>query len=160
MFGRNNNKQQEAAARAAAVTNTARKAAPSVISSDMHVLGNLMSEGAIDIDGKIEGNVKSAMVTIRKNGRVQGDVIAEVVHIYGEVRGLVKAKSVNLSSTCHVEGVIMHESLSIEDGAFVDGKFKRTDKIFVDEDMESDEHDDFLDDRREVNVLENIRLIS
>ncbi len=81
MFGRNNNKQQEAAARAAAVTNTARKAAPSVISSDMHVLGNLMSEGAIDIDGKIEGNVKSAMVTIRKNGRVQGDVIAEVVHI-------------------------------------------------------------------------------
>ncbi len=72
----------------------------------------------------------------------------------------MKAKSVNLSSTCHVEGVIMHESLSIEDGAFVDGKFKRTDKIFVDEDMESDEHDDFLDDRREVNVLENIRLIS
>ncbi len=156
MFSRNKNKSTSGK------SVFGRAHPPSVISSDMHILGNLISEGVVDIDGKIEGNVKCEQVTIRPNGLVQGDVLAETVQIYGEVKGLVKAKHVYLFASCRVEGTIMHETISIEDGAFVDGKFKRTDKIFIDdgqlpqeaEAVGTDEEDD------EVNMLENLRLIS
>ena len=105
---------------------------PSVLSSDLAILGNLISDGAVDIDGYVEGNVQCASASIHKNGRVKGDVVAESIQIYGKVEGLIKARSVQLFKGCHVEGVIMHESITIEDGAFVDGRFKRTDRVLED----------------------------
>jgi len=133
-----------------------KNATPSVISADMNVLGNIVADGMLDIDGKIQGNVRCHTATIRSNGRVKGDVVAETVQIYGEVEGLVKARVVNLYNSARVIGVIMHESLSIEDGAFVDGKFKRTDKVFVEDEPEED--DPYADDK--FNMLDNLRLIS
>lgn len=109
---------------------------PSIVSSDMTVLGNVVSEGSVDIDGNIEGNVKCQQATIRKNGVIKGDVIADSVHVYGRICGLVKARNVQLFKDCRVEGVIMHESITIEDGAFVDGRFKRVEKLTLDETKE------------------------
>jgi cytoskeletal protein CcmA (bactofilin family) len=110
---------------APATTVPAKKNIPSVISGDLHILGSLVSEGVIDVDGNIEGNVKAEQVTVRSNGKIKGDVIAQTVHIYGEVHGLVRAQAVHLHSSCHIEGIVMHQSLTVEDGAFIDGKFKR-----------------------------------
>ena len=125
----------------------------------MNVLGNIISEGFLDINGRVEGNVKCENATIRENGRVKGDVVAEMVQIYGHIEGLVKAKHVNLYATAHVTGVIMHESLSIEDGAFVDGKFKRTDKVFIDDAPEPEQHAEENPADSE-HMLDNLRLIS
>jgi len=105
-----------------------KKAAPSIISCDMDLLGNIISDGVVDIDGRIEGNIKAEQITIRENGRIMGDVYADTVHVYGKIIGIIKAKDVHLHASCHVEGTIMHETLSVEDGAYVDGKFKRTDR--------------------------------
>lgn len=138
---------------------TSRKFAPSIIAGDLDILGNLISEGTVDIEGRVQGNVKGERVLIRKEGRVLGDVTGEIVHIYGQVRGLVKARDVHLYSTCKVEGTIMHELLSIEDGAFVDGKFKRTDKV-VARFEPALKDDDEPEEMPAVNLLQNIRLIS
>ncbi|MEM7617185.1 MAG: polymer-forming cytoskeletal protein [Pseudomonadota bacterium] len=102
---------------------------PSVISHNLQVLGNLVSEGAIEVQGKIEGNITCAHATIHKSGFIKGDVIADVVHINGEVRGLIKARYVQLSENGRVVGVIMYENLSIEPGGFVDGQCKNTEKM-------------------------------
>lgn len=101
---------------------------PTIIAADVNMLGNVISEGSMDIDGRIEGNVRCKAVTIRKNGVIKGDVFADIVQVYGRIEGVIKARDVQLFSSCHVEGVIMHESLTIEDGAFVDGQFKRAGK--------------------------------
>lgn len=164
MFGRNNNHTQSKA------HETPRKTSvpPSVISADMYVLGNVISsDGLLDIDGKIDGNVRCKVATVRPNGRVKGDVVAEIVHVYGEIEGLVKAKAVMLYASARVQGTIMHESLSIEDGAFVDGKFKRTDKVFIDDELSKsldaaafDNDNDEPASEEELKVLENLRLIS
>ena len=106
--------------------NSANKKVPSLISSGLHILGNLVGDGAIDIDGSVEGNVKSDQVTIRSNGKVSGDVVAQVAHIYGEVRGLVRAHAVHVYSSARIEGIIMHHALTVEDGAFIDAKLKRS----------------------------------
>jgi cytoskeletal protein CcmA (bactofilin family) len=114
-------------AEAAALTGTApvKKSVPSIVSADLNILGNLVSEGLIDIDGVIEGNIKADQVTIRNNGKIRGDIAANVVHIYGEVQGVIRASSVFLYSSCRIEGIVVHQSLSVEDGAFIDGKLKR-----------------------------------
>lgn len=150
MFRRNKESNQ-------ASSGTRKGASPSIIASDMSILGNLVSDGTVDIDGRVEGNVKAEQVIIRGNGKIKGDLQGDAVHVYGEVKGLIKAKQVFLYATCRVEGIIMHESLSIEDGAFVDGKFKRSDKIFTqDEGIEDSMAETQIGN---VKVLENLRLI-
>jgi len=166
MFGRSTN--QPKAQSASNQTPRKMSVPPSVISADMYVLGNVISsDGLLDIDGKIDGNVRCKVATVRPNGRVKGDVVAEMVHVYGEIEGLVKAKSVMLYASARVQGTIMHESLSIEDGAFVDGKFKRTDKVFIDDELSKsldasvfDNDNDEPASEEELKLLENLRLIS
>jgi cytoskeletal protein CcmA (bactofilin family) len=141
--------------------NASKKAVPSVVSSDMHVLGNIVSEGSIDFDGTIDGNIRCASLVLRHNGKINGEIHADTVQVFGNVKGLIKAKSVQLHSTCCVEGIIMHEVISIEDGAVIDGKIKRTNKItstpptLAPED-EYEETDGSLSPK----LLENIRLIA
>jgi cytoskeletal protein CcmA (bactofilin family) len=106
---------------------------PSIISSDMKILGNIISDGVVDIDGVVEGNVKCHTATVRNNGHIKGDVIAESVQVYGKIQGLIKARNVHFFNGCRAEGVIMHESITIEDGAFVDGRFKRSEKLELDD---------------------------
>lgn len=104
---------------------SAKKTQPTVVASDVNFLGNIVSEGILDIDGKIEGNVRCKTLTIRKSGNVRGDVFADTVQVFGSVHGMIEAREVTLHSTAHVEGVVMHQQLVIEDGAFVDGQLKR-----------------------------------
>ncbi len=101
-----------------------RKIPPTIISIDVRILGNVVSDGMVDIDGRVEGNVKSETAYIRENGMIVGDVMAEEAHIFGSVHGVIKAKRVCIYPSAHIEGAIMHKSLSIEDGAYVDAQFK------------------------------------
>lgn len=148
---------------------------PSVIAEGMHVLGNIVSDGVLDIDGKIDGNVRGQTVTVRPNGSIRGDVTAETVHVHGEVDGLIKAKNVMLYTDARVSGTIMHESIIVEDGAFVDGKFKRTDRVILDESEDmivrrlrapiidttfDNDNSDEPQSEAEIKILENLRLIS
>lgn len=100
---------------------------PSIISADLSILGNLISEGTVEIEGSIEGNVTCHGITVRKSGLVKGDIVADEVHIDGEVHGLVKAKHIKVAESGKIVGVIMYESLSIEDGAYLDGQCKSLD---------------------------------
>ncbi len=136
MFSKTNKSDAAALAVSAAQT---KKSIPSVISADMHILGNLVGDGLVDVDGSIAGNIRAEQVTVRANGKITGDVVAERVHVYGTVHGLIRAHAVHLYSSCHVEGIIIHQTLSVEDGAFIDGKFKRNDKPF---DIKTDNTDD------------------
>jgi cytoskeletal protein CcmA (bactofilin family) len=55
---------------------------------------------------------------------IKGEVLAQTVHIHGSVNGHVKARDVNLAKTAHVIGNILHENMSIETGAFLEGNCK------------------------------------
>lgn len=119
-----------------------KKTPPSLIAADVNLLGNIISDGVIDVDGRIEGDVKCVSVTVRANGKVKGDIIADLLHVFGEVKGVIRAKKVFLHSGCRVVGIVMHESLTMEDGAYLDGRCKRTDKMLVEEDMRFQEEDE------------------
>jgi cytoskeletal protein CcmA (bactofilin family) len=90
---------------------------PSVISADMKVIGAVQSQGDLQVEGTIEGDVTSRNVSISGSALVRGSVTADTVRVSGTVKGGLNAKSVTLTATAKVEGDIVHESLSIETGA-------------------------------------------
>ncbi len=133
-----------------------KEATPNVISQGTHILGNIISDGIIDFDGNIDGNIRCSMLTVRENGIVKGEVTAENVLVYGKIHGLIRAKHAHLFGTCHIDGIVMHESLTIEDGAFIDGKCKRTNKVL---EAKTEEESDDSTGSAPLKILENIRLI-
>lgn len=98
---------------------------PSIISSDLSIRGNLESDGDIQIDGQVDGDVLSRSVTIGHGARVKGVIRAEEVKVSGQVDGEIHATNVALLASAKVTGDIMHKSLSIDAGAFIEGMLKR-----------------------------------
>lgn len=140
------------------IATTHKSGVPSIIAQDMHLIGNIVSDGILDFDGKIDGNIRCHTLNVRKNGVVNGEIVADDVFVYGKVKGIVRAKNVYLFASCHIEGIVMHESIAIEDGAFLDGKCKRTDKP---EGAKNSGYEGFEEiTSGDIRVLENIKLIS
>jgi cytoskeletal protein CcmA (bactofilin family) len=102
-----------------------KAAAPSVISSDMKIIGAVESRGDLQVDGTIEGDVSSRNVSISASASVRGSISADMVRVSGIVKGGITAKTVNLTSSAKVEGDIVHQSLAIETGASFEGQCRR-----------------------------------
>lgn len=100
----------------------------SVIGSDIKIVGTelqISSEGSLQIDGEIEGEIYGKEVIIGETGRVTGTVSGERVIVRGTVFGLVRGVTVTLQSTCHMEGDIHNNAIVIEPGARFDGRCSR-----------------------------------
>jgi len=95
--------------------------APSIIGSDVTIQGNISTVGEIQLEGSIEGDIRSSSLTIGEHGSVQGVVTAEDLVIKGSVKGQIKGLNVRLEKTAKVKGDLFHETLSIEAGAFIEG---------------------------------------
>jgi len=104
--------------------NPVSPAALSIVSSSLSVEGKLISDGEIQVDGTVNGDIDCQVLTIGVSGLVVGVVIAEAIRIHGKLEGKIQAKSVFLASTATVCGDIFHESLAIEPGASIQGYCK------------------------------------
>ena len=103
------------------------KAAPSVLSSDLIIKGNLQTTGDIQIEGTLEGDIKAYLLTVGESATVKGEVIADDVVVNGRVVGCVRGLKVRLTSTARVEGDVIHKTIAIESGAHFEGSVKRND---------------------------------
>jgi cytoskeletal protein CcmA (bactofilin family) len=101
------------------------KPMPSIISHQLVVLGNLTADGDIQVDGTVEGDIKTNVLTIGEGGTVKGAIMAETVVVAGTVHGQIRAKTVSLARAARVQGDIWHESLAIEAGARFEGSCKQ-----------------------------------
>ena len=109
-------------------TATARgdKMGPSVIGSDLIIIGNLESKGEVAVEGQIQGDIHCAMLLVGENAQVTGGIMAEEVVVRGKVMGSIRGNKVTLQSSAHVEGDVFHKALAIEQGAFFEGKSRRS----------------------------------
>jgi cytoskeletal protein CcmA (bactofilin family) len=96
------------------------------------VNGSLTSSGDIQVDGRIEGDVRSAGLVVGGNGSIHGAVVAEDVTVRGRLQGNVRARKVLLSSGCNVEGDILQNKFSVETGAIFKGNFRHADDPLAD----------------------------
>ena len=102
----------------------AARAAASIICSDMAINGSISSEGALQVDGKVDGDVVSKDITVGASGIITGEVKAEIVIVKGTIRGSIRARKVELETGCKVEGDIVHTSLAIQANAVFEGQVK------------------------------------
>jgi len=99
---------------------------PSVIGEDLTVEGNIISKGEVQLEGEIKGDVHCTSLVIGDKALVEGGVVAEDVIVRGRVVGSIRGHRVTLQSSSHVEGDIFHQSLAIEQGAYFEGKSRRS----------------------------------
>lgn len=101
----------------------------SVIGNDLTILGEkitIISQNKIQVDGHVHGDVHGKQVVISKDGSVTGKVCAEKIDVRGGVTGSIRALTVALHETAKVDGDIVHQTLSISEGAEFDGRVQRT----------------------------------
>lgn len=108
---------------------------PSIISADLTVTGTLVSSGDIQIDGIVEGDVRSVGLVIGERAEIHGEILAEDLTVRGRVMGRIRARKVQLSATSHVEGDILHEAFAVEAGAFFEGNCRHSDNPLGDENL-------------------------
>jgi cytoskeletal protein CcmA (bactofilin family) len=99
----------------------------STIGEDLTITGNVASKGEIHLDGHVQGDVNCGALVLGENSSVEGNVTADDVVIGGRLIGSVRAFRLMLQSTSHVEGDLIHQSLAMEQGAFFEGKSRRSD---------------------------------
>lgn len=96
---------------------------PSIIGADVQIVGNVTTVGELQLDGSIKGDLVCGSLVMGESGNVEGTISAETVSVRGKVSGQVKAKSVHLEKSAIIEGDVYHESLSVEAGARLTGRF-------------------------------------
>lgn len=119
---------EEAGAEAPSLMNANRpstRTAPSLLGTDLTITGDIVSEGDLQIDGKVIGDIKSVSLTIGEKAQVKGEIVCDKALIHGAVSGRVTAKDVYLSKSAKIVGDIHHDLVAIERGAFVDGQIRR-----------------------------------
>ncbi len=111
---------------AAPLQTRTERSAPSVIAADLLISGNLVSKGEVQIEGEVQGDIHATHVVVGERARITGGILAEEVVVRGHVMGSIRGRRVMLQSTSHVEGDVYHQALSIEQGAFFEGKSRRS----------------------------------
>jgi cytoskeletal protein CcmA (bactofilin family) len=106
-----------------------RPAAPSILSSDLKIEGDIVSHGDLHINGSIKGDIVAHRLTLGEGGTITGTVEVDVAVIAGNLAGQLTATSVTLASTARVVADITHVSLLIEEGAVFEGFSRRVDTI-------------------------------
>ncbi|MDJ0921170.1 MAG: polymer-forming cytoskeletal protein [Henriciella sp.] len=108
-----------------ASTKPAARVGASILCSDVQIVGSIKSEGALQIDGTVEGDVSAGDVTIGSTGKIIGEIKAETLRVKGEIKGSVRAKKVELETGASVLGDIYHAALIIQPDAAFEGQVKR-----------------------------------
>ena len=96
----------------------ARKAiACSLIAENVSLEGDLASDGDVQLDGAVRGDLKVGHLSIGETGQVEGAITADAVEIRGRVVGTITAKTIRLYATARVDGDLTHAQLAIDAGA-------------------------------------------
>ena len=94
-----------------------------LISKGTKIIGDIVSDGDIRIDGELSGNIQcKGRLVIGDSGFIQGEVKCSSSEISGEVKGkLIVAELLSLKGSSKINGDILTGKLSIEPGAVFSG---------------------------------------
>ena len=101
------------------------KPSPSVLSSDLTIVGNLRTTGDVQVEGTVQGDIRAHLLTVGESANIEGEIVADDVVVTGKVTGRVRGLKVRLTSTARVEGDIIHKTIAIESGAHFEGSVQR-----------------------------------
>ena len=89
----------------------------SIIGTDVIFKGKITNSKTIEINGRVEADIKSEKITLGKTASFEGGLQADLVVISGKYQGKLKADSVWLTDSSIITGEINYKSLQMDRGA-------------------------------------------
>src|SRR4030042_4010985 len=96
-----------------------------VIGNGLKIVGSVTAEGLVEVNGQVEGDLHCTSLIVSPKACIRGGVQAERVVVNGKIEGPIRGGDVVLKSRAVVVGDIQTESLTIENGAFFEGRSLR-----------------------------------
>jgi cytoskeletal protein CcmA (bactofilin family) len=98
--------------------------AKTFLSSDVKIDGQLKSNGDIEIDGEVKGQIQANAIKVLNSGKVHGTLTCDTLTVDGEVSGTVGANDLSISSTGIVLADVQYATLTTAKGAKLQGQIK------------------------------------
>jgi cytoskeletal protein CcmA (bactofilin family) len=106
-------------------------ASPEILSTfgtGMTITGNIVCPGALQIFGRVTGEIQASHLMICEGAKVEGKIIAQETVIQGSFNGTIHGNSVKLQGKATVDGEIFNKSLTIEPNVQFEGVSRRLDR--------------------------------
>ncbi len=95
----------------------------SVVSAECYFQGTLSVQGSLRVDGTLEGSVDNARhVVVGTDGKIIGDVSAQIVVCGGEIEGNVCADMLEILAPASIKGDIRAKKMIVEEGGRIAGQ--------------------------------------
>ena len=95
----------------------------SVFGPDVTIRGNVEASSDLHVDGSVIGDIACASLVQGEGSRIEGAVKAQSARLAGTVEGRIDAVELVILKTARILGDVSYETLTIEQGAQVNGRF-------------------------------------
>ena len=95
----------------------------SVIGADVVIKGDISATADLHVDGTVQGDISCSSLVQGESSRVEGTIEAETARLAGTVKGTIAARQLVILKSAVVEGDVRYDTLTIEQGAQVEGRF-------------------------------------
>ncbi len=100
-----------------------RKPTLTILGPDIAIDGDLAATADLHLDGRVDGDIKCAALVQGETSEIIGMVMAENAQVAGTIKGSITADKLVILKTARIEGDVSYGTLSIEEGAQVEGNF-------------------------------------
>ena len=94
----------------------------SYLAEGVEITGDISSDGEVQVDGAMSGNIRCRKFLLGEKARFVGVVACAEGVVLGEISGDVRAGSLTLAKTARIEGDVLYETLVTEAGARIEGR--------------------------------------
>lgn len=94
----------------------------SVLGADMAIRGDISASADLHVDGRVEGDVACASLVQGEASEIIGGVTADNARLAGRVQGSIAASHLVILKSARIEGDVHYDTLTIEQGAMVEGR--------------------------------------
>lgn len=95
----------------------------SVLGADVAIKGNVEASADLHVDGVVEGDLLCTSLVQGESSRIEGGITADAARLSGTVKGTINVRELVILKSARIEGDVHYETLTIEQGANVDGRF-------------------------------------
>ncbi len=101
------------------------KQSTSVFAQGLKIVGTITGDGLVEIRGEVEGDLNCNSVVVCESANVSGNITAQQVVVDGALEGPILGGDVTLKSHAHLLSDIEYRSMTVEKGAFFEGRLTR-----------------------------------
>ena len=94
----------------------------SIIAEGIDFVGEIATEGNIHIDGIVKGVVKAYEVVIGPKGKFEGEIIADILVVNGDIKGKFNIKNLHVRKEGFLQGRAKYDLIIVDTGGRIQGE--------------------------------------